>query len=100
MSCIKATLDKATQESPITFAEGTMSELSVSQPELMAAVMQLVGMFMGEEFDEEHEHEDEEVSAAFAKEMICMAAFCVLGVTMKAVDATMEAAELSEQWGE
>ena len=39
------------------------------------------------------------VSADFAKEMICMSTFCILGIAMKAVAATLEAAELEEQWG-
>ena len=101
LECLLATMQKATQNEPDRFAMETMTELAENQPDLMSAVQHLVALFMGEDESKEDELElDSMVTAEFAKEMICMSTFCVLGVTMKAVAATLEAAELSEQWGE
>jgi hypothetical protein len=99
LGCLVATMQKATQNEPDRFAMETMTELGEDQPDLMSAVQHLVALFMGEDESEEDES-DAMVTADFAKEMICMSTFCVLGVAMKAIGATLEAAELSEQWGE
>jgi len=103
LDCLVATMQKATQDEPGNFAVETMNNMSVEQPHLMLAVQQTVAMFMGEGADEDVEGfvpaEDDMVSAEFAKEMICMSTFCILGIAMKAVAATLEAAELEEQWG-
>jgi hypothetical protein len=102
LDCLVATMEKVTQTQPDTFAIETMTQLASDQPDLMSAVQHLVSMFMGEEtLDGEIDGDlPEEVPAEFAREMICMSTFCVLGVAMKAIGATLEAAELSEQWGE
>ena len=101
LDCLVATMQKATQDEPGKFAVETMNNMSVEQPHLMLAVQQTVAMFMGEDADAEGfvPAEDDMVSADFAKEMICMSTFCILGIAMKAVAATLEAAELEEQWG-
>ena len=101
LDCLVATMQKATQDEPGNFAVETMTNLSVEQPHLMLAVQQTVAMFMGEDADAEGfvPAEDDMVSAEFAKEMICMSTFCILGIAMKALSATLEAAELEEQWG-
>lgn len=103
LDCLVATMQKATQDDPSKFAVETMTNMSVEQPHLMLAVQQTVAMFMGEDGEGAGEFvpaEDDMVSADFAKEMICMSTFCILGIAMKAVAATLEAAELEEQWGE
>lgn len=106
LECLLATMQKATQADPGEFAIATMTGMSVDQPHLMAAVQQTVGMFLG---DDEGQHfgaetDDGEpmpemVPTEFAKEMICLSTFCVLGIAMKAVESTLGAAELEEQWG-
>jgi hypothetical protein len=96
-ACLSATLEKATQIKPDSFAIQTMNELACDQPDLMASVQHLVQMFMGEEESDDYDS-DSTVPVEFAKEMICMSTFCVLGVVMKAVGATLEAAELEDQW--
>ena len=102
LDCLVATMEKATQDKPDHFAIETMNQLASDQPDLMSAVQHLVSMFMGEEtLDGEIDGDlPEEVPAAFAREMICMSTFCVLGVAMKAISATLEAAELEELYGE
>jgi hypothetical protein len=100
LGCLTATMEKATQAEPDQFAVQTMTQLADDQPDLMMAVQHLVAMFMGEDkSDESDESEsDSMVTADFAKEMICMSTFCVLGVAMKAIGATLEGAELEDQW--
>ena len=98
LACLAATLQKATQNEPDRFAIQTMNELAEDQPDLMSAVQHLVSMFIGEEESEEFE-DDSTVSAGFAKEMIVMSSFCVLGVAMKAIGATLEASELEKLYG-
>ena len=105
LECLLATMQKATQDDPGEFAIATMTGMAADQPHLMAAVQQTVGMFLGDE--DQHfgaetndgEPMPEMVPTEFAKEMICMSTFCILGIAMKAVAATLEAAELEEQWG-
>ena len=100
LSCLVATMQKATQNEPDRFAMETMTELGEDQPDLMSAVQHLVSMFMGEDDESEEDESDAMVTADFAKEMICMSTFCVLGVAMKAIGATLEAADLEDQWCE
>ena len=99
LGCLVATMQKATQNEPDRFAMETMTELGEDQPDLMSAVQHLVAMFMGEDGESEEDESDAMVTADFAKEMICMSTFCVLGVAMKAIGATLEAADLENQWG-
>jgi len=103
LACLSATLEKATQTEPDHFAIQTMNELACDQPDLMSAVQHLVAMFIGEDderFSEEGlDESDSTVPAGFAKEMIVMSSFCVLGVVMKALAATLEAVELEELYG-
>ena len=94
LDCLMATMQKATQNEPDHFAVETMTQLGIDQPDLMSAVQHLVAMFMGE--DESENDPMAMVTAEFAKEMICMSTFCVLGVAMKAIGATLEAAELED----
>ena len=100
LDCLMATMQKVTQSDPDHFAVETMTQLASDQPDLMSDVKHLVSMFMGEEDEPEEDESDAMVTADFAKEMICMSTFCVLGVTMKAIEATLEAAELEELYGE
>ena len=100
LDCLVATMEKATQDKPDHFAVETMNELACDQPDLMSAVQHLVSMFMGADDEPEEDESDAMVTADFAKEMICMSTFCVLGVAMKAIGATLEAAELEEMYGE
>ena len=101
LGCLVATMQKATQNEPDRFAMETMTELGEDQPDLMSAVQHLVAVFMGEDGSDESEEDESDamVTADFAKEMICMSTFCVLGVAMKAIGATLEAADLENQWG-
>jgi hypothetical protein len=99
LGCLVATMQKATQNEPDRFAMETMTALASDQPDLMSAVQHLVSMFMGEDDESEEDESDAMVTADFAKEMICMSTFCVLGVAMKAIGATLEAADLENQWG-
>jgi hypothetical protein len=99
LACLSATLEKATQTEPDHFAIQTMNELACDQPDLMSAVQHLVSMFIGEDDEPEEDESDATVPAGFAKEMIVMSSFCVLGVVMKALDATLEAVELEELYG-
>ena len=105
LACLLATMEKATQDDPGKFAVQTMTDLAAEQPHLMLAVQQTVGMFLGEDSDsfkagsDGEEPMPEMVPTDFAREMICMSTFCILGITMKAMAATLEASELEDQWG-
>ena len=88
-TCILATMAKATQSSPDKFAADTMMGLLDEQPEMMAAITALLHKMSGAD----------EIGTP-EMEAVLMATFCVLGISLKAIGAQMEANELNEAWGE
>ena len=88
-TCILAVMDKAVQSSPDKFAAETMMGLLDEQPEMMAAITALLQKMGGAD----------EIGTP-EMETVLMATFCVLGISLKAIGAQMEANELNEAWGE
>ena len=85
--CMVATISKAIQEDPYKFATETMKQLMDEQPNLVAGTTSLLIPFI-------KAGEGDEIM----RETILMAVWCVLGVSIKAVKAQVEAEEMNESW--
>ncbi|MAS86510.1 MAG: hypothetical protein CMH30_00825 [Micavibrio sp.] len=85
-ACVLATVSKCTQVHPQEFATQTMTALMSEQPALMAAITELLLASGGGDIEE--------------MESQLMSTFCILGVSLKAMAAQIEADELNEAWGE
>ena len=94
--CFIAHMNKATQQDPQIFACETMLKLKVEQPALVTGVASMLAPFVEAKSEEE---EEQKVSLAAAKEVLLMACFCVVGVTMQAINAQLESEEMNEIWG-
>ena len=95
MDTILATLDKAIQQKPDEFAMTTMLEGMIEQPELTAAIHEIVNKYVEPLVD--HDEDDINPQAAAAS-MIELSA-CVYGIVMKAIKAQTDAEEMNEAWG-
>ena len=95
--CFLAHMHKAMQQDPQIFAGETMLKLKVEQPALVTGVASMLAPFI--EAKSEEEEEEQKVSLAAAKEVLLMACFCVVGVTMQAINAQIESEEMNEIWG-
>lgn len=83
--CIAATISKAIQDDPCSFAAETMLQLLDEQPNLVAGTTSLLVPFM-------------QAGGSETQETILMAVWCILGVSIKAIKAQVEAEEMNENW--
>tara|TARA_Y100001951_G_C11093035_1_gene157774 strand:- start:91 stop:405 length:315 start_codon:yes stop_codon:yes gene_type:complete len=94
--CLAAILEKATQQAPDKFAQDVMVELLHGQPALMEAVTTIMQPFLstlaGNEVD------GHELDESMRQEIMIMGQFCILGITLKALNAQIEAEEMNEVW--
>jgi len=95
--CFIAHMHKAMQQDPQVFACETMLKLKDEQPSIVSGVSSMLAPFI--EAKSEEEEEDQSVSLAAAKEILLMACFCVVGVTLQAINAQIESEEMNEIWG-
>jgi len=91
MSCFLAQLSKSSQQDPDAFAADFMMKLTEEQPELMSCLVQMVKPLVT--FSDE-----DTIPAPLAAEMTIMSVFCVLGVVMESISATIDAKEMDEAW--
>ena len=84
--CVLATISKCTQVHPQEFATQTMTTFMSEQPALMAAITELLMASSG--------YNQAELEGQLT------ATFCILGISLKAMAAQIEANELNEAWGE
>tara|TARA_Y100000310_G_scaffold261027_1_gene270213 strand:+ start:545 stop:823 length:279 start_codon:yes stop_codon:yes gene_type:complete len=91
MSCFIAQLSKSSQQDPDSFAHDFMMRLTDEQPELMACLAAMVQPMI--DFGER-----EEIDTAMASEMCVLSVFCVLGVVMESISATIDAEEMNDAW--
>ena len=94
--CLMAILEKATQQEPQKFAAETMVEMMKNQPVLMEGIGTVISPFI--KVMEENEVEGHELDGSLRAELIIMAQFCVIGITVKAINAQIEADEMNEVW--
>ena len=88
-TCLAAVVEKSVQTRPHVFAEEAMTQLKDEQPDLTAAIMGLLMPIV----------ESKQIDQPTI-ELILQTCFCVLGVTMRATNAQVEAEEMNEAWGE
>jgi hypothetical protein len=91
MTCFLAQLHKCSQTEPDSFAMEFMMKLAEDQPEMMPCLVAMVKPLM-------NFGSSEEVSAKAASEMTLLTVFCVLGVVMESISATIDAKEMDEAW--
>jgi len=97
MECLTAVLDKAMQTGPEKFAESVMLELIEGQPVLMEAITNILEPFLSA--CNATEHEGVELNFNTRQELMIMSQFCVMGVTLRAISAQVEAKEMDDAWG-
>jgi len=90
--CLLATLTKATQQPPDKFAAEFMMQLTVEQPETMAAIVAMLEPFLKPQPD------IETVSLVAAQDVILQSTMSILGVVLKSIAAQQEADEMNEAW--
>ena len=88
-TCLAAVVEKSVQTQPHLFAEEAMMQLKDEQPDLTAAIMGLLMPIV----------ESDSLDKPTV-ELILQTCFCVLGVTMRATNAQVEADEMNKAWGE
>ena len=88
-TCLAAVVEKSIQTQPHLFAEEAMMQLKDEQPDLTAAIMALLLPIV----------ESDQIDPPTI-ELILQTCFCVLGVTMRATNAQVEADEMNTAWGE
>jgi len=93
--CLTAVLEKSVQQEPQDFAAQVMVDLMEDQPVLMEGITTVLQPFM--EACNVVEHEGQELHPELRHELMIMAQFCALGVTLKALSAQAEAKEM-EVW--
>tara|TARA_Y100001951_G_scaffold79054_1_gene66758 strand:+ start:149 stop:484 length:336 start_codon:yes stop_codon:yes gene_type:complete len=103
-SAVLATLDKATQTPPDAYAAAALLELTESQPDLTQAITILLLRMFGNGTTPEGKiepisEESEPVPVEVAQEMAIMATFCILGISLKAINAQVESDEMEKAWG-
>jgi len=84
-NCVLATIAKCSQTHPQDFAAETMKALVEEQPALMSAITELLLVSTGGDLE--------------TLETQLTSTFCILGLSLKAMSAQMEANELNEAWG-
>jgi len=94
--CFLAHMHKAMQQDPQVFACETMLKLKDKQPAITSGVASMLGPFITEKEDGDG---DQSVSLSTAREVILTACFCVVGVTLQAINAQIESEEMNEIWG-
>ena len=94
--CLTAILEKATQQEPQQFALETMVEMLAEQPVLMEGISTVIAPFMAVLC--ENEVEGQELDESLRAEIIIMAQFCIIGITLKAINAQIESKEMNEVW--
>ena len=88
-TCLAAVVEKSVQTEAHLFAEEAMMQLKDEQPALTAAIMGLLMPIV----------ESKQIDQPTI-ELILQTCLCVLGVTMRATNAQVEAEEMNEAWGE
>ena len=91
--CFLAHMHKAMQQDPQVFACEAMLKWKETQPAITSGVASMLGTFDTEEDG------DQPVSLSNAREILLMACFCVMGVTLNAINAQIESEEMNEIWG-
>ena len=94
--CLMAILEKATQQEPQKFAAETMIEMIKDQPVLMEGIGTVISPFI--DALSENEVEGHPLDESLRSELIIMAQFCVIGITLKAINAQIESNEMNEVW--
>jgi len=94
--CLTAILEKATQQDPQAFALETMVEMLAEQPILMEGISTVITPFIT--VLSENEVEGQELDESLRAEIIIMAQFCIIGITLKAINAQIESNEMNEVW--
>ncbi|GEM_PF-4870480 len=94
--CLTAILEKATQKDPQAFALETMVEMLAEQPILMEGISTVITPFIT--VLSENEVEGQELDESLRAEIIIMAQFCIIGITLKAINAQIESNEMNEVW--
>ena len=94
--CLTAILEKATQKDPQAFALETMVEMLAEQPILMEGISTVITPFIT--VLSENEVEGQELDESLRAEIIIMALFCIIGITLKAINAQIESNEMNEVW--
>ena len=87
-TCLEAVVEKSIQAPPHLFAHDSMMQLKDEQPALVSALMALLLPIV-----------ESKSLDSNTVELILQTCFCVLGVTMRATKAQIEADEMNEAWG-
>jgi hypothetical protein len=85
-------IQKSTQQDPDHFAADFMMRLTDEQPDMMACIVAMIKPMVKVPDDMEA------IPAAMAAEMCLLGVFCVLGVVMESISATIDAEEMNEAW--
>ena len=91
MQCFLAQLSKSSQQAPDLFAVDFIMRLNKEQPEMLICLMSMVKPMI--EFGD-----TEQVDTVMASENCLLGIFCVLGVVMEAISATIDSEEMNEVW--
>ena len=91
MPCFLAQLSKAVQQSPDDFSAEFMMRMNEEQPELMSCIVAMLQPMVDMP-------EGIEVPADVVKEMCLVSTFCVMGVVLESISATIDAEEMDEAW--
>ena len=89
--CFLAQLSKSTQKDPDQFASDFMMKLSDEQPDMMRCIVSMVRPMV-------KLPPEMEISSELASEMCLLGVFCVLGVVMESISATIDAEDMNEAW--
>ena len=73
-----------------------MLKLKDEQPAIVSGVSTMLAPFIEAT---PREDEDQRVSLEAAKEVLLMSCFCIVGVTLQAINAQIESEEMNEIWG-
>jgi len=92
MECFLAQLSKSSQSEPDLFAADFMMQLTSEQPDMMSGIVAMIKPMV------KFGKEEDDIPADVAAEFVLLSVFCVLGVVMESVSATIDAEEMNEAW--
>lgn len=92
MPCFLAQLSKSVQSDPDEFAADFMMKLTEEQPEMMACIVAMIKPMV------QMPDGADSIPADIAAEMTLLSVFCVMGVVLESISATIDAEEMNEAW--
>jgi hypothetical protein len=92
MECFLAQLSKSTQKDPDLFAKDFMVRLTNEQPDMMSGIVAMIQPLV------KMPNGRDSIPTDIAAELCVLGVFCVLGVVMESISATIDAEEMNEAW--